>query len=183
MSNIIKHSGDILLSEGIFLIIIGLVMIYLSQTTTIFLAFLLSAGLVFIGIYRIINTIIMRKEIASPFLQIISGLLLLIIGLYLIFHSIFNTLVLTVGAAMYFIFESINSFSFAISERGFKQIFWVSLFTGLVQLLLALTVILGLPYTAIWFLGMLIGINFIFAGITCISEYSYLKNIWNKFQD
>ncbi len=180
MANVIKRSGDILLSEGIFLIITGLLMIYLSQTTTIILAFLLSAGLVFIGIYRIINSIIIRKEIASPFLSVMSGLLLFIIGLYLVFHPVFNTIVLTVAAAIYFLLESVSSFSAAISARGFKQIFWVSLFTGLVQLLLAVVILLGLPFTAIWFLGMLLGINFIFTGAASISGYYYLKSLWSE---
>lgn len=180
MTNIVKHSGDILLSEGIFLIIMGILMVYLSQTTTVILAFLLSIGLVFIGVYRIINSIIIRKEIASPILSVMSGLFLLLIGLYLVFHPLFNTLFLTIAAAIYFMLESISSFSSAISTKGFKQVFWVSLFTGIVQLLLSIAILFGLPYTALWFVGMLLGINFIFAGITSISGYSYLKQIVSK---
>lgn len=180
MLNVIKRTGDILLSEGIFLIIIGAIMLYLSQSTTIILAFLLSIGLSFIGIYRIINSVIARKEIASPFLSIMSGLLLLVIGLYLVFHPLFNTLVLTVAAALYFLLESISSFSTAVTVKGFKQIFWVALFTGIVQLLLSIIILIGLPYCALWFVGMLVGINFIFAGIKNISDYSYLKQLLSK---
>ena len=164
----------------IFLIIIGAIMLYLSQSTTIILAFLLSIGLSFIGIYRIINSIIARKEIASPFLSIMSGLLLLVIGLYLVFHPLFNTMVLTVAAALYFLLESISSFSTAVTVKGFKQIFWVALFTGVVQLLLSIVILIGLPYSALWFVGMLVGINFIFAGIKNISDYSYLKQLLSK---
>lgn len=180
MFNVIKKSGDILLSEGIFLILIGLVMVYLSQSMTVILAFLLSIGLSFIGLYKIINSVIARKEIASPFLSIMSGFLLLIIGLYLVFHPLFNTLLLTVAIALYFLLESISSFSTAVSVKGFKQIFWVALFTGVVQLLLSIVIFIGLPYTALWFIGMLIGINFIFAGIKFISDYSYLKQLLPK---
>ena len=180
MLNVIKRTGDILLSEGIFLIIIGAIMLYLSQSTTIILAFLLSIGLSFIGIYRIINSIIARKEIASPFLSIMSGFILLIIGLYLVFHPLFNTLLLTVATALYFLLESISSFSSAVSVKGFKPIFWVALFTGVVQLLLSIVILIGLPYSALWFVGMLVGINFIFAGIKNISDYSYLKQLLSK---
>jgi uncharacterized membrane protein HdeD (DUF308 family) len=160
MTDIIKRSGEVLLSEGLFLIIVGAIMIYLSQTTTVVLAFLLSIGLVFIGIYRIINSIIARKEITSPFLSAMAGSLLVIIGLYLIFHPLFNALVLTIGSVIYFLIESVSSFSTAISSKGFKQIFWVSLFSGVVQLLLAIVILFGLPFTALWFLGMILGINF-----------------------
>lgn len=180
MTNIVKRSGELLLSEGIFLIIIGILMVYMSQTTTIILAFLLSIGLVFIGIYRVINSIIIRKEIASPILSVMSGILLLLIGLYLVFHPLFNTLFLTVVTAIYFMLESINSFSSAISVKGFKQVFWVSLFTGSIQLLLSIVILLGLPYSALWLIGMLLGVNFIVAGITGISGYFYLKQLAYK---
>ena len=92
----------------------------------------------------------------------------------------FNTLVLTVAAALYFLLESVTSFSTAVSVKGFKQIFWVALFTGVVQLFLSIVILAGLPYTALWFIGMLIGINFIFAGIKNISDYSYLKQLFLK---
>lgn len=175
MSNIIRESKNLLIAEGIFLIIIGLIMIYLSQTTTILFALLLSIGLFFIGIYRTINAIIIRNEISSPILTILSGVLLSLIGLYLIMHPVFNILVITVATAIYFLIESINSFSAAISSNGFKEIFWFGLLTGIIQLILAIFILLGLPYTALWVIGLMLGINFIFAGITNLSVYSYLN--------
>lgn len=176
MASIINKTEKFLLSDGIFLIIVGMFMIYLSQATTVLFAFLLSIGMFFLGIYKIINSIVTRNEISTAFITIIGGLLLTIIGLYLIFHPIFNTLVLTIGTAIYFLVESINSLSFAISSKGFKQIFWIGLFSGVFQLLLAIMIILGLPDIALWLVGMLLGINFILAGITEISGYSYLKS-------
>ena len=86
MENIIKRSGEFLLSEGIFLIITGIVMLYLAKTATLLLAFILSVGLLFIGLYRFINSIVMRKEISSPFLSVMSGTFLAVIGLYLFYY-------------------------------------------------------------------------------------------------
>lgn len=179
MTSIANKTEKFLLSDGIFLIIIGMLMIYLSQATTVLFAFLLSIGMFFLGIYKIINSIVVRNEISTAFITIIGGLLLTIIGLYLVFHPIFNTLVLTIGTAIYFLVESINSLSFAISSKGYKQIFWIGLFSGVFQLLLAIMIILGLPDIALWLIGMLLGINFILAGITEISGYSYLKSLEN----
>lgn len=178
MANIIKRSRDFLLTEGIFLILIGLFMIYMSQVTTFFFAFLLSIGLFFIGIYRTVNSIITRRDIPNPFLAIMSGILLALTGLYLILHPVFNTIVLTVAAAMFFIIESVNSFSVAILSKGFKQIFWAALLTGIVQVAMAMIIILGLPYTALWLIGLLIGISFVFSGVTAISVYSYSKELF-----
>ncbi len=179
MASIVNKTEKFLLSDGIFLIIIGMLMIYLSQATTILFTFLLSVGMFFLGIYKIINAIITRNEISTAFITIIGGLLLASIGIYLILHPIFNTLVLTIGTAIYFLIESINSLSFAISSKGFKQIFWIGLFSGVFQLLLAIMIILGLPDIALWLIGMLLGINFVLAGITEISGYSYLKSLEN----
>ena len=86
-------------------------------------------------------------------------------------------MILTIAAALYFIIESINSFSLAVSNGGFKKVFWISLFTGIIQLMLAIIIILGLPYNSLWFIGMLIGVNFIFSGITNISGYFHLKQL------
>ena len=180
MENIIKRSGEFLLSEGIFLIITGIVMLYLAKTATLLLAFILSVGLLFIGLYRFINSIVMRKEISSPFLSVMSGIFLAVIGLYLIYHPLFNIMILTIAAALYFIIESINSFSLAVSNGGFKKVFWISLFTGIIQLILAIIIILGLPYNSLWFIGMLIGVNFIFSGITNISGYFHLKQLMSE---
>ncbi|MCD7879804.1 MAG: DUF308 domain-containing protein [Candidatus Gastranaerophilales bacterium] len=179
MNNIMNYPKTLFLTEGIFLVIIGLLMIYLSQTATIILAFALSAGLLFLGIYRMINSLMLRNELSSPFLSFMIGLLLSIIGLYLIFHPVFNVLVLTVSTIIYFIMESINSFSIAISSRGFKQIFWISIISGVIQLFLAGIILMSIPYGALWIVGMLMGINFLFVGITSIAGYNYLKTNLN----
>lgn len=176
MSNIITRSRELFLTEGIFLIIVGLFMIFISQAATVFFSFLLSIGLVFIGIYKTVNSIVARRELSAPFISIMSGVLLTVIGLYLVFHPIFNTIILTVAAALYFLIESVSSFANAISSKGFRQIFWVDLFSGLVQLFLAIMIIIGLPSTAFWILGLLIGINFVFSGVTRISDYLYYKD-------
>lgn len=178
MSNIIKHAKDFLLTEGIFLILIGLFMIYMCQSTTLILSFMLSIGLFFVGLYRTVNSFILRKELHNPFISIMSAILLTLIGLYLIFHPLFNTLVLTIAVALFFIIESVNSFSAAIEAKGFKQVFWVSLFSGIIQLVLASIILLGLPYTALWLLGLLIGVNFVFSGTTAIAGYVYSKDLF-----
>lgn len=175
MENIIKSSASLLLAEGIFLILSGITMVYLSQTTTIFFAFLLSIGLLFLGIYKTINNILLRKELKTPVLAILSGILLSAIGLYLIFNPIFNTIFLTLTVAIYLILESINSFSNAFLEKKFKQNFWLGIFAGIIQILLGIIIITGLPYTATWVIGMIMGINFIFAGMNSIILYNTLK--------
>lgn len=175
MENIIKSSASLLLAEGIFLILSGITMVYLSQTTTIFFAFLLSIGLLFLGIYKTINNFLLRKELKTPVLAILSGILLSVIGLYLIFNPIFNTIFLTLTVAIYLILESINSFSNAFLEKKFKQNFWLGIFAGIIQILLGIIIITGLPYTATWVIGMIMGINFIFAGMNSIILYNTLK--------
>ncbi len=175
MENIIKSSSSLLLAEGIFLILSGITMVYLSQTTTIFFAFLLSLGLLFLGLYKTINNILLRKELQTPVLAILSGILLSAIGLYLIFNPIFNTIFLTLTVAIYLILESINSFSNAFLEKKFKQNFWLGIFAGIIQILLGIIIITGLPYTATWVIGMIMGINFIFAGMNSIILYNTLK--------
>ncbi len=175
MTKTTAYLKDYLLSEGIFLIIIGIIMIYMLQSTTIIFSLLLSTGIFFIGIYRTINSIVTAKNTSSPFISIMSGLLLTAAGFYLMSHPLFNTLILTVAIAFFFVVESIKSFSIAIETKEFKQIFWTALFSGIIQLILAVLIIFNLNSFSFALLGFLIGINFVFSGITCISSFLQAK--------
>lgn len=180
-TNPIQNFFSLFLAEGIFLIVLGILIIILPQYTTFALAILLSCGLILLGIYRLINSIITRKEIIHPilnrWLKIITSILMIVIGIYLTMNPFFNVLFLTMGIGVYFILEGVNSFMIAIHHRDTLKYWWFTLFFSLIQFLLAFIIIFGLPFTALWTIGLLIGINLVFSGISLISIYSGTKSV------
>lgn len=174
-----KGFMGLLLAEGIFVSILGLLIVILPQITTFALSILLSIGLVAIGLYKFINSIILRKEIHHAWLSMIIGILMVVTGAYLTMNPFFNILVLTMAIGIYFILEGINSITIAIQKKQLLKYWWVTLFSAIIQFLLAFIIIFGLPATALWTIGILIGVNMLFSGISLISIYLGTRGIIN----
>ncbi len=168
-----NNSEKIFLSEGAFLIAIGLITVYLSQVSEYTFASVFSPGLFFIGLYRLINSIIARRNIVNPFLSVISAIFLIMTGIYLILNPLFEVVFLIVGTMMYLLTDSLVSFTEASEAKGQKQIFAISIFTGLVRLGLTAAVFYTSPFFALWISGLALGIDFVLAGIMYIAKYSY----------
>ncbi len=179
MTNSLKIFFNTFLSEGLFLIVLGVIMLILPQVTTLTLSILLSISIFFIGIYKFINSIVMMRESVRPWLSIIISIILIGLGVYLTTNPFFNIIVLTMAIGIYFILEGINSVSVAFRNRHEIPSWWVTLISSIIQFILAFIIIFGLPFTAIWTIGILIGINMIFAGITSITLYLGARNLLN----
>jgi len=168
-------SGGIFLSDGVFFISTGLIMIYLSQVSEFIFTMLFSFGLFFTGLIKLINSIITRKDISMPFLSIISACILLTTGIYLMLNALFDPIFLIIGTIMYLLTDSLISFSSAAESFGQKQVFLIGIFTGLVQLALAAAVFGSSGFYALWISGLAFGLDFVFAGIMSITNFSYLR--------
>ena len=70
----------------------------------------------------------------------------------------------------FFIIEGIASIFFAFDHRRELSGQWGwMLMSGLVDLVLAMMILTGLPSTAVWALGLLVGINMVFGGVALIA--------------
>ncbi len=70
----------------------------------------------------------------------------------------------------FFIIEGIASIMYAVEHRSQLTGRWVwMLVSGIVDLILAGIILLGLPGTAVWALGLLVGINMLFGGAALIA--------------
>jgi uncharacterized membrane protein HdeD (DUF308 family) len=96
-------------------------------------------------------------------LQLVSMLLSVMVGVLLIRHRAEGLLVLTLLMIVYFMIEGISKVIFSLTIRPFPNWGWV-LGSGIVGILLALYLWASLPLTAIWLLGVLLGIHLICEG-------------------
>jgi uncharacterized membrane protein HdeD (DUF308 family) len=103
------------------------------------------------------------RNLAHFWLQLVSVVLSVIVGVLLIRHRGEGLLVLTLLLLVYFMIEGISKVIFSLTIRPFPNWGWV-LASGLVGILLALYLLASLPVTAIWLLGVLLGIQLICEG-------------------
>jgi len=114
------------------------------------------------------------RENSDFWSPLLGAALLLIAGLILLFYPLSGVLTLTFLILAYFLIDGIAKIIFAIQQRGTELWGWI-LLSGILEVILAGLVWSGWPISASWFLGTLIGISFLFQGITLVSIGSSLQ--------
>ena len=172
-----KKFLSFVLIEGILLSVLGLGMLMLPKITTISFGLMLCLTFIVYGGYKVINAILTKNYSIHFVLNVVSGLLLFLTGVFLFMAPMFNLLLITSAIGVYFILESISSTAFAVQNKNTLYFWWLAILVGVMQFLLGLIIILGLPSTALWVVGVLAGINFLIAGVVLISMYISTKCI------
>jgi uncharacterized membrane protein HdeD (DUF308 family) len=163
-----EHWG-VFLAEGIILVLLGLIAIVVPPIAT--LAFTIIIGWIFLvsGILGLITTFWARGA-PGFWWSLISAIIAIAAGVVLLLWPVSGSLSLTLLLIAFFVVEGIVSIMYAIEHRNQLTGRWVwMLISGIVDLILAGIIFAGLPGTAIWALGLLVGINMVFGGAALIA--------------
>jgi uncharacterized membrane protein HdeD (DUF308 family) len=164
----IQRHWKALLIEGILLVVLGLAAIIVpsvaSLAFTIFLGWLLLIG----GLVEL--TLLIWARLAPGFWwSLLSSLLAIGAGAVLIARPVQGTLTLTIVLSAYFAAEGIVTVMYALQRRSDLQKNWRWLVvSGIVDLVIAGCLVVGLPGSAVWAIGLLVGIDLVFGGFTLI---------------
>lgn len=157
------------LVEGGLLLVLGagaiLIPTVASLAATIFFGWLLIMG----GVVGFVSTIMGRH--APGFVwALASALLAIIAGGLLLFWPIGGMVSLTLVLAAFLTIDGALSVVYALEHRrhGSQRWSWL-LVNGVLDLLLAGLIIWWLPQSAAWILGLVLGIDLIFAGSSLIA--------------
>ena len=101
-------------------------------------------------------------------LRLLWALLTVVVGLYLIVEPHSGTLTLTLVLGIYFLFMGVTRVTVAFLARGQQGAGLVGL-SGFCGLLIGILVLAKFPSSADWAIGLLVGIDLIFAGWTLTS--------------
>ena len=160
----VRDHWVLFLCEGIALLILGtlaiLAPVIASVAATVFFAWILLAR----GIIGLIATI--RARHAPGFWwSLLSALLAIIVGAVLFGWPVQGTLSLTAVLIAFLLVEGALTIMYALEHRSRPSGRWGwMLASGILDLLLGILLLAGLPGTALWALGLLIGINMLFGG-------------------
>lgn len=101
------------------------------------------------------------------FLQIVAGVIYAVAGAALLVHPVHGAVALTLLAGFAFIVEGIVRCGFAIQIRPERGWGWM-LFGSIVGVLVGIMLLIQLPISGLWALGVLAGINLLVTGWTFI---------------
>jgi uncharacterized membrane protein HdeD (DUF308 family) len=160
----LQHHWGLFLTEGILLVILGMVAIALpalaSLAATAFLGWLLLLS----GLVGLISTVRARRAPGFAW-SLVSAILAIAAGAVLLWLPLQGTLSLTAVLIAFLFVEGLVSIFYALEHRKALTGRWAwMLASGAVDLALALIIFAGLPGTALWALGLLVGINMLFGG-------------------
>lgn len=174
METIRAHKG-LLIFEGILFAILGCLAIALPQFFT--LAFELMIGWLFLiaGAFLLVRAVQVRHD-ESFWPTLLSGILNIGIGILLLAFPLAGIISLTMLFIAYFILDGLTKIYFSYKLNPLKNWGWI-LVSGLLSLALAVLLIAGWPGTAAWAIGLLVGINMLFGGISLITFASTLSDI------
>ena len=168
VANAIHAHWVMFLIEGIILIVLGLAAIVLPVIAT--LAFTLVIGWLFLisGGVGLVTTFWMRSA-PGFWWALLSAVVALAAGIILIRWPISGSVSLTLVLIAFFGIEGIATIFYATEHRAQLSGRWAwMLASGVVDLILAGIIFAGLPGTAAWALGLLVGINMVFGGTAMI---------------
>ena len=167
----------LLLVEGIVLLILGLAAIVIPPLATLSVEILFGWIFLISGIAGLITTFRMRH--APGFVwALVSAILGIVAGLVLLLRPLTGILSLTFVLIAFFIVEGVASIMFALEHKSELSGRWGwMLASGIVDLFLGAMILLGLPGSAAWALGLLVGINMVFGGSALIAMALHARDI------
>ena len=157
------HWG-LMLFQGAIMVILGLVAIIWPATATIAVdifagwLFLISGGVGLVAIFSADN-------VPAFLWSLITAALSIVVGVLLIWKPVEGAVSLTFVLIAFFIAEGIFQIATSMAYRDVMPSSWGwMLVSGISDLVLAAIIILGLPMSAAWALGLIVGINLITSG-------------------
>ena len=158
-----RHWGLFLL-EGILLIVLGSLAVLVPAVASVAATIVFGWILLLSGVIGLITTLRARQAPGFGW-SLLSAIIGIAAGLVLLAMPVQGTLSLTAVLIAFLFVEGVASILYAFEHRkGLTGRWSWMLASGIIDVLLALILMAGLPGTAVWALGLLIGINMIFGG-------------------
>ncbi|WP_445222100.1 HdeD family acid-resistance protein [Bradyrhizobium sp. Pa8] len=176
MSETVKAHWKAFLFEGILLAVLGIAALILPPLASLAIAIFLGWMFLISGIGGLIVTYWARS---SPgfWWSLISAALAVLAGMLLLARPMQAVLTLTIVLGAYFLAEGVATIMYALEHRRDLSSRWTwLLISGLVDIAIAFMVITGLPSSAEWAIGILVGINLLFGGATLIGMALAARN-------
>jgi uncharacterized membrane protein HdeD (DUF308 family) len=155
---------------GIFAIVVGAIAIIIPEIFALGTA-------IFIGIVLVVVSAVLAAAafaahgVGSFLARAAWALLTFVVGLWLILEPHNGTLTLTLVLGIYFLITGIMRVTVAFLGRGRPNAGWLGL-SGVCGVIIGILVLAKFPSSADWAIGLLVGIDLIFAGWTLISVAS-----------
>lgn len=154
---------------GIALIVLGALAVLMpgiaTLATSIFVGWLLLAG----GIFGLVSVIQTGSNAPGFWWNLLTAILYLLAGAVLLWNPIGAAVTLTIVLAAYLLATGAMKVLVAFGYRDAIPGAWLwMLLSAIIDIGLGVLIVAGLPGTAAWVLGLMVGINLVFTGVALV---------------
>ena len=163
MRETVKRYSLWYLLEGVLMIVAGVLALIYPYIASVTLVYLLGWILIISGVLQGIG-LIGARDVPHFWLQLISVVLAILIGVLLLRNPDAGLMIMTVLLIVFFMVEGISKVIFALNIRPFDGWAWVFL-SGAIGILLGVYLLFNMPLSSEWVLGVLLGIQLVVEGV------------------
>jgi uncharacterized membrane protein HdeD (DUF308 family) len=156
-----RHSFWYIL-QSVLMILAGIMALIFPVISSVAIVIFLGWLLIFSGVLQAFS-LIDARHVPHFWLQLVSVVLSVLVGILFLRNPGAGLLTLTLLLIVFFMVEGISKIIFSLTIRPFPNWGWVFA-SGVVGILLAFYLWANTPVTAIWLLGVLLGIELISEG-------------------
>jgi uncharacterized membrane protein HdeD (DUF308 family) len=172
----VREHWKAFLFEGILLSIIGLAAMIVPPLASLAITIFLGWMFLVSGIAGLFATY-WARNMPGFWWSLISAALAVLAGGILLARPMQGVLTLTIVIGAYFLAEGVATIMYALEHRKELSGRWSwLLIAGLMDIVIAFFIIAGLPGSAEWAIGLLVGINLLFGGATLIGMALAARN-------
>jgi uncharacterized membrane protein HdeD (DUF308 family) len=177
VASTLREHWVMFLVEGIILLILGLIAIVVPPIATLAVEILIGWLFLVSGIVGLITTFWMR-DAPGFWWSLFSAVIGIAAGVVLLGWPVSGALSLTIVLIAFFAIEGIVTIMFALDHKRELSGRWGwMLASGIVDLILAAIILSGLPASAAWAIGLLVGINMVFGGSALIAMALHARDL------
>ena len=172
----VKAHWKAFLFEGIVLAVLGLAAMIVPPLASLAVAIFLGWMFLISGVAGLIVTF-WARQMPGFWWSLFSAALAVLAGLILLARPTQGVLTLTIVVGAYFLAEGVATIMYALEHRRELSERWSWLLvSGLMDILIAFLIISGLPGSAEWAIGLLVGINLVLGGASLVGMALAARN-------
>jgi uncharacterized membrane protein HdeD (DUF308 family) len=164
MKSALSTHWRLFLFQGIIMLVLGILAVIVPMAAALVIAVFVGWLLLISGIVGLI-AIFSTRHMPAFVWGLVTAALSIVVGALLIWNPLRGVVTLTIVLTAFFIVEGVFQVvtAFAFREVSGHSLGWM-LVSGIADLVLAVIIIAGWPVSAVWAIGLLVGINLITTG-------------------
>jgi uncharacterized membrane protein HdeD (DUF308 family) len=163
----LRRSWKAVMTVGVGAILLGCVAIVVPAVAAVGTAIFIGCILIVAGMF-LVAAAFTAHSLGSLIVRLLWALLTVAVGVWLLAEPHHGAVSLTLLLGIYFLLMGITRIAIAVAARGQQGAGIVGL-SGVAGLLIGILVLAKFPSSADWAIGLLVGIDLIFAGWTLTS--------------